>query len=61
MRTIIKITKQEAIDAWKKQNTHISTGEDTTIEIEEVKSISVTGNTTLPINTFPYQGGIMNC
>lgn len=35
MKTIIKITKQEAIDAWKEQNKHISMGEDTTVEIEE--------------------------
>lgn len=37
MQTIIKITKQEAIEAWKVQNKHISKGEDTIVEIEEDK------------------------
>lgn len=36
MKTMIKITKQEAIDAWKMMNSHIAVGEDTTVEIEEM-------------------------
>lgn len=35
MKIIIKITKQEAIEAWKKQNEHISVGGETSVEIEE--------------------------
>lgn len=60
MRTIIKITKQEAIDAWKQQNCHLSLTEGATVEIEEVKTLSGSTTTTIPWN--PYNIGISpNC
>ena len=49
MRTIIKITKQEDIDAWKAQNSHLLNEEDTSVEIEEgikIPSITTQGITT---------------
>ena len=48
MKTIIKITKQEAIDAWKEQNKHISMGEDTTVEIEDMSMGTYSFTPTIP-------------
>lgn len=51
MRTIIKITKQEAIDAWKLRNKNLLLGENTTVEIED-NFVA----TTFPITTVPTYG-----
>ena len=56
MKTIIKITKQEAIDAWKEQNKHISMGEDTTVEIEETPYVTFTGTSTYRPEDCPICG-----
>jgi hypothetical protein len=63
MKTIIKITKQEAMEAWKKQNPKVKYD---SVEIEETL-ITLSGSTTIenglgknlvqvPGNTFPYFG-----
>lgn len=54
MKTIIKITKQEAIDAWKDMNSHIVVGEDTTVEIEDMSigTGSFTSTTSTGIGTY---------
>lgn len=63
MRTIIKITKQEAIDAWKDMNYEKVRDKDVTVEIEENQIVSLTGtqSTPYPPTPYPLQGGNINC
>lgn len=64
MRLIIKITKQEAIDAWKKQNKHISEGKDTIVEFEDVnilfEDVNILTGTGTGTDTFTYQNPYVN-
>jgi hypothetical protein len=57
MKTIIKITKQEAIEAWKKQNKSIKA------DVVEIESDSITAKNGTTIQSIPNWtgGGITLC
>jgi hypothetical protein len=58
MKITIKITKEEAIEAWKQQNDHIATGDDTTVEIEDAPhSLTISGGATgATVQNVPFLG-----